>query len=278
MKNLEADTFKLDGYTSGPINKLNKKEVAILSEYHIIKHWTYLPQILGFKVCYLPQATIIHGGLIVCDLQLDSNKMGVDGVADPEQLLAAIEDHLQGKPFEWWVGPSSTPANLGDILMKYGLSKTTNEAIMVYWPNDTINKEIATPPPPIPATIDSIVMAQHHRELDDFIAVLEPYSHNARYFYEQISLKQATNEQFFIGYEKEDPVVIANTYQHGAIGGIFNLLTKKDKRGMGYATTMVKRLIRNEGSIHQTPIQMWCLSTSNPAAQRLYGRLGFQTV
>ena len=79
----------------------------------------------------------------------------------------------------------------------------------------------------------------------------------------------------FAGYEKETPVIIATLFFGNDTAGIFNVITREDKRGKGYGTTMMSFLleeVKSQGANWAT------LSASSDSGYRIYQRLGFRTL
>lgn len=116
----------------------------------------------------------------------------------------------------------------------------------------------------------------HFNELEHFIQVLEPYDKAGRSFYEKF--KEPTlqsKEKLFIGYEKNIPVFIATLFYQDDAAGVFNLITREDKRGLGYGTKMMIYLL---SVAKKSGVRYATLSASNHSGYRIYERLGFRTL
>ena len=85
------------------------------------------------------------------------------------------------------------------------------------------------------------------------------------------------NEKLFIGYDRGEPAVIASLYvnREGYAAGIFNLITKEDKRGKGFGTQMMHHLLNYAKNSY---LNYACLLASSDSGYRIYQRLVFETL
>ena len=184
-----------------------------------------------------------------------------------EQIEGVIQAY-KGQPFAWWLGPTASPKGLSAKLVERGFVFETTELAMIcdLTTFDFSKKE---------SSLD-IKRVQLPEDLENFIQVLEPYDLSARPFYERLSLSHDRGvEDLFIGYENGDPVIIGILYFEGNTAGIFSILTREDKRGLGYGTQMMNDLClhaKDKGAIYAT------LIASSDSGYRIYERLGFKNL
>ncbi|ROP41808.1 hypothetical protein EDD40_7264 [Saccharothrix texasensis] len=120
----------------------------------------------------LPNAIVTDtGDLLVADSGLEDDTFNLAAAArfTSENATERIEQAVRavqatGRPFSWWVGPASTPANLGDLLTSAGLPASESETGM--WRDLTDLPEI---PPTGRLDIRPVTTPE---DLADFAAVL----------------------------------------------------------------------------------------------------------
>ena len=262
-------------------------------EKNVFGHFTYLPKMLRFNVDDNKQLTMINCGLgssmfnIVCDTHLEKwakNQQDVfcfeNGIYHGgrafygeefiEQKIHEVIARYIKQPFAWWIGYSCDPVWLGAILQKMHFKKSNAEHAMMcdleqFAPAENNGK----------ITIDQVTTAA---QLEHFIQVLEMYDVSARIFYERL-LKHLkySNEKLFVAYEAAVPVVIASLYidYESESAGIFNVITRGDKRGLGYGTKMMNHLMWHAKKMN---MKYATLLASSDLGYRIYERLGFKVL
>lgn len=178
--------------------------------------------------------------------------------------------YYKKQPFAWWVGPSCDPTWIGAILQEMRFKKSTAEHAMM---RDLEKFKAAENNGTI--TIDQVTTAT---QLDHFIQVLEVYDATARIFYEKLLKHLAySNEKLFVAYEGGVPVVIASLYidYESNSAGIFNVITREDKRGHGYGTQMMNHLMEASQKMN---MKYASLLASSDSGYRIYERLGFKVL
>ncbi len=270
--------------------EMNKLEKTVTG------HFKYLPQLLGFDVRESERLHIVNCRLdssmlnVVCNTHLEKwakNLQDVQcfeegltplGKSDPASSYLYGEDFVRKKiqevivffekqPFAWWVGPSCDPYWVRGILNEMQFKNNSTEYAMACDLSKYKNSA---------AGQTDIVQVLNFGQLEDFIKVIEPYDVSARSFYEKIKewmLKE--NEKLFVGYEQGIPVVIASLYidRENGSAGIFNLITKEDKRGRGLGTQMMHHLLNYAKDAY---LNYACLLASSDSGYRIYQRLGFE--
>lgn len=257
-------------------------------EKNIFEHFKYLPKLLGFGVEESNLLDIVNCGLhssmfnIVCGTNLEqwaknmqdaelatscvfatNYQHGNDFV---EHKIREVIQHYNKQPFAWWLGPSTTPIWMSNILQELNFEPSLEKAMVI----DLTTIETSTS--------STIVHATTPEHIEHFIQVLEPYDPSARRFYKKLKNPLLYHlEKLFIGYENNIPVVIGTLYidEENNMAGMFNLLTNENKRGLGYGTQMMNHLLK---SAKESNVKYASLCASSESGYRIYERLGFQAI
>ncbi|WP_395462986.1 GNAT family N-acetyltransferase [Wolbachia endosymbiont of Cantharis cryptica] len=219
-------------------------------------HFKYLPEAVGFSVKTDQALTIINCGLgssmfnIVC------------GDCHAEKVQSVINE-FKGQPFAWWIIESKA---LSRRLLEHGFITETEERAMLC---DLTNFKSSN------NQLIRIEQVLNLDQLEHFTKVLETYDATARSFYERLTKPLLSQqEKLFVGYENNIPVVIAILFISGDTAGIFSLITRENKRGLGYGTQMMTHLM---GTARRSGIKHTTLSASSDSGYRIYECLGFRT-
>lgn len=80
------------------------------------------------------------------------------------------------------------------------------------------------------------------------------------------------NEELFVGFIKNEPVVIGILCSIGEASNIFSLITKENMRSLGYSSDMIKYLLK----FASNRANYTTLSASSNDGYRIYECLGFK--
>lgn len=244
----------------------SKQLLAI--ENNTIKHFTYLPQLLGFNIKKTFQTTIVNCSLnssmfnIVCNTNfLGERNLGLS--------ITKIIESFKGQPFAWWIGPSSKPEHLGKTLKDKGCVKETTEYAMQYSLTNFNEGDIAS-------SVMKIVEVNNVDILKDFISILQPYDKNGAALFEKIiDFNIINDEKLFVGYEHSQPVSIGMLCFSNEIAGIFSVLTAENQRKKGFGTAMMNHLLKY--AKNNKCMQAVLLASSSEGFS-VYEKLGFKVM
>jgi hypothetical protein len=261
-------------------------------EKNIFGHFKYLPKLLGFGVEKSKLFDTVNCGLyssmfnIVCGANLEQwakHMQDADSLNEVtfsyafeanyqygddfvESKIREVIQYYNNQPFAWWLGPSTNPVWISNILQELNFEASLEQAMIL----DLMTIEASISP-----IIAHVTTPEH---LEHFIQILEPYDPSARRFYKKLKNPLLYPlEKLFVGYESNIPVVIGTLYidEENSMAGIFNVLTSENKRCLGYGTQMMNHLLSNAKGSN---IRYASLCASSESGYRIYERLGFQSV
>ncbi|HEX6508137.1 MAG TPA: GNAT family N-acetyltransferase [Chloroflexota bacterium] len=241
-------------------------------EENMAVHLAHLPRHLhGGMVRDENDILLVDSGLpsdtfnAVCRARLEE-----DGA---QQRITWAIGHFQTNqhPFTWWVGPTSTPCDLGERLMASGLSHGEVEVGMTLdlrdWPGQT------APPPGV-----EIRRVRTAAQLRDYVRVIaanwEPPDMSVQQVYERAAaeaLRPACPARYFLGSIDGEPVATSECFLAHGVAGIYNVVTmpRARRRGLGTALTAA--------ALHEARAQRYAIAVlqASSSGQRIYTRLGF---
>jgi ribosomal protein S18 acetylase RimI-like enzyme len=236
------------------------------------------------RACHLHRelagATVIQSDdLVIADSGLDDDTYNIVAAArfTPRSAQPRIAETMAlletiGRTFAWWVGPTSTPADLAARLIDAGLPVSEREAAM--WA--PISRITAAPPPPDV----EVRLVTSRAELADFAAVVaanwEPPAPAVRQFYAAAAaqaLATGCPARYFVGYHKQRPVCTAEIFLHGGVAGVYSVstLAPHRRRGFGRAVTLAALNAAMRAGYEVAVLQ------ASQEGERLYQRVGFRS-
>ena len=188
--------------------------------------------------------------------------------AQIEAVIAHFRWH--DRPFVWHVGPSTRPADLGNILLAHGLVHVEDEPGMAVR-LDHVQADLSDPPG---LTIETV---RDDRGLAAWVSVwLFPLPCDARHFYFDALLGRGLGDdvpwRYYVGRLDGEPVATSALFVGGGAAGVEHVVTVPAARRRGIGTAMTLQVLRGARAMG---LQLAAL-TASPDGIGSYRRIGFR--
>ncbi|GAA4479605.1 GNAT family N-acetyltransferase [Rhodococcus olei] len=178
-----------------------------------------------------------------------------------------------GRPFSWWVGPASTPADLRALLTVHGFVEQESESAMTASLSDV--------PAPAARSDLRVETVRDRRTLRDYASLMAanwtPASATVVSYFDTAAeaiLRPSCASTFVVGYLDGRPVSGAEVHIGDGVAGLYGVVTLDEfrRRGHGTAVTLAALdVARRAGT------RIAVLQASSEGAP-VYTRIGFTAV
>jgi ribosomal protein S18 acetylase RimI-like enzyme len=176
-----------------------------------------------------------------------------------------------GRPFAWWVGPSSRPLDIEERLQEMGFCATELATGM-----GLVLRELREAPLPAGLQVERVSSLRH---LEDLSCVLAqnwtPPDAAVAPFYQAAApliLQPQSALRYFVAYLDGEPAAVSGLYLEGGVGGIYSVATRRQFRrhGIGARLTWAAADEARRAGAALAVLQ------ASPEGKEIYQRLGFQ--
>jgi GNAT superfamily N-acetyltransferase len=221
----------------------------------------------------LPNATLIDDGElfgVANDIPLPFfNGIALTRVQDEAAVARTIDAfRAQGRPFRWWITPSTRPSSLAEVLQAHGMRHAFDSAGMTA-------DLTSLPDPSIKLTIRRVDDRRAMEQATELLlTVFERPRHEWDWWvraYEHCGFDASSPWSHFIAYDGDTPVATSAVLLEGKLAGIYHVSTVPSARGRGIGAAVTLEALRyaRERGATRAALQ------SSAMAVNVYKSIGF---
>lgn len=256
------------------LDKPNTKEICAAIEGNLIAKVKYYP-------CLLPEMTVLEESDV--DFINSNEKTSTFNIIcnarflelRPQKKIKVLSEYYKSRnlPVCWWVGPSTTPASLGEVLREEG------------WQYEATDLGLAADIRKLSFESDevediTIKQVKDAQTMMDFAGVLASFFGASEKeaifsFYRKVAQRGFTNDdplQNFVAYWNSRPVATSSYFLSHGVAGFYDCLTTVEMRRKGIGQAMMGKRFKQ---VLELGIP-WVTLSSSHDSRGLYQRLGFQ--
>jgi GNAT superfamily N-acetyltransferase len=207
---------------------------------------------------------------------MPANNGVVSAIFAPDKVEESIQRMLdkaagRGKPLTWWLGPSSSPPDLGVHLLRFGFTQAgqiTGMAMDLH--------RLEEPQSPQPSL--RVTWAQDRAALARWLDVLQACCPQEIALLNldilaDVSLRSDSEWQHYLAWQAEEVVAAGSLFLGAGVAGLYHLAACPQARRPGLEQALAAHACRQA---LQQGFQIATLYTSRPETTLLYQPLGFE--
>jgi GNAT superfamily N-acetyltransferase len=256
------------------LDKPNTKEICAAIEGNLIAKVKHYPSLL-------PEMTVLEEGDV--DVINSNEKTSTFNIICNARFLEPrsqkkvrdLSEYYQSRdlPVCWWLGPSTTPSALGDVLRAEG------------WQYEATDLGLAADLRKLSFESDeikdiNIKQVKDVQTMMDFAGVLASFFGASEKeailsFYRKVAQRGFTNKdplQNFVAYWNGKPVATSSYFLSHGVAGFYDCLTLAEMRRKGIGQAMMRKRFKQ---VLELGIP-WVTLSSSHDSRGLYQKLGFQ--
>ncbi len=177
----------------------------------------------------------------------------------------------QSLPLTWWVGPLTTPGNLGKHLQKHGFTHNRDMIGMAMDVSELHEPASLALELSVERVRDEKTLARWY----DILLAGFPISFNQKFLDIMAAISLDTDEGWihYVGRVDGEIVTISSLILGAGVAGLYNLTTLPHMRGRGIGELMT---IKTFHAARDVGYRVATLQTTYPNALRMYHRMGFE--